>query len=244
MTRVLWLMGYPDQAAALSAAALATANESGQPHGVAFALFLEMLLRQFRDEFSEAHDRAERLLAIAREHDLPQYRAWAGIVRGWASARRGDPAGIDEMRENLATYERIGSELSRPHFLGLLADALGHHGRRDEALDAVASALASAERTGERYYEAALYCVKGELMLQSDDAESSAQCFAQALDIARRQRARSLELRAAIGLTRAQRIQHGSTEGRAALADVYGGFTEGFGTNDLRAAKALLDEMP
>ena len=243
MTRVLWLIGYPDQAVTLSAAALASANQMGQPHGIAFASYFDMLLRQFRDEADEAHERAERLLVIAREHDLPHYRAWAGIVTGWASARRGEPAGIDEMRESLAAYERIGSELSRPHFLGLLADALAHHDRCDEALAAVTSALASADRTGERYYEAALYCLQGELVLRSDSADAAALCFGHALDVARRQRARSLELRAATGLARVRRIQHRSTEGRALLADVYGQFTEGFGTSDLRAAKAVLDEL-
>jgi len=243
LTRVLWLMGYLDQAATLSAIGVATATKSGQPLGVAFALYFEMLLQQFSGEFDEARDRAERLLAIAREHALPQYQTWAGIVRGWAAARAGDPSGIDDMLESLAAYERIRSELSRPHFLGLLAEALAHHGRHTEALAAVASALVAADRTGERYYEAALYCLKGELVLDSDGAESAAQCFGQALDIARRQSARSLELRAATGLARVRRIQHRTTEGRALLANVYSEFTEGFGTNDARTARAVLDEM-
>lgn len=243
LTRVMWLMGYPDQAAALSVVAVTAADKSGQPHDVAFALFFEMLLQQFRGEFGDAHDRAERLLAIAREHALPHYQAWAGIVRGWAAARRGDATGIDDMRHSLAAYERIGSELSRPHFLGLLGEALAHHGRRSEALAAVASGLASAERTGERYYEAALYCLKGELVLESDGAESAARCFDLALALARRQQARSLELRAATGLARLRVIQHRTAEGRALLSEVYSGFTEGFGTNDLRSARALLDEI-
>lgn len=246
LSRVLWLLGYPDQALKVSEAARALVQELAQPLGLVFALFLEMQHHQFRREVIETQQCAEALIALARDRNLPQYAALAGVLNGWARTTRGPAAaGIARMRESLAVQKQMGSELSRPHFLALLAEALEHCGQAEEGLVAVAEALAAVDRTGERYYEAELHRLRGELLLQSGAGNKSAEavrCFHRAIDIARRQRAKSLELRAAMSLVRVWRQQGRLAEAHAMLAAIYGWFTEGFETADLREAKALLDQ--
>jgi predicted ATPase len=243
MARVLWLLGYPEQALKVSEAAQSPAR--ARPHDLAFAFFLDMLVRQFRREIALTEQRAEQLKALADEHRLPQYRAWAGILHGWARTASEPAQGVAEIRETLAAYERLGSQLSRPHFLGLLAEVLGNASRREEALLVADDALASAERTDERYYEAELHRLKGELLVTSGtdalrmEAES---CFHQALAVARRQQAQSLELRAAMSLARLWLQQRRGVDARRLLASVYDRFTEGFELPDLRDAKTLLAE--
>ena len=234
MGRVLWLLGYPDQAVAVSEAALTLATQSGQPHSIVFALWVDMFLRQFLGEVAATADRADRSLVLAKEHDLPQYRTWAGIVRGWAQAMQGDSDGVTSMQQNLAVYDRIGSTLSRTHFLGMLAEALGKHSRVDEALAVVTDALADVERYSERYYEAALYRIRGELLLQLPgaspaDAESA---FSASIVCARRQEAKAFELSAATSLARLWR-DHRRDDAVAILSEAYSWFTEGHDTTDL-----------
>jgi len=241
MARVLWLLGYPEQALEVSEGAQRDAQR--HPHDLAFTLFLDMLLRQFRREIALTEQRAEQLKALADEHVLPHYRAFAGILHGRARAASDAAAGIAEMRESLAAYEQLGNELSRPHFLALLAEALANAGRREEALRVLDDALASAERTNERYYEAELHRLKGELLVASeDDAQrmEAERCFHRALDVAQRQQARSLELRAATSLGRLWLQQGKHADGRALVAGIYDWFTEGFEQADLRDARALI----
>ena len=242
--RVLWLLGYPDQAVAVGEAAVTLATRSGQPHSIVFALWVEMFLRQFLGELAAVVDRADRILMLAKEHDLPQYRTWAGIVRGWALAMQGDPEGVTAMQQNLVVYDRIGSTLSRTHFLGLLAEALGTHSRVDEALAVVADAFADVDRYDERYYEAALYRTRGELLLllpgaSPADAESA---FAASIACAQRQQAKAFELSAATSLARLWR-NHRRDDAVAILGEAYSWFTEGHDTTDLRAARQLLAEL-
>ncbi|MBI3047517.1 MAG: site-specific integrase [Acidobacteria bacterium] len=244
MARVLWLCGYPEQAIEVSETAQEAAQ--GHPHDLAFAFFLDMLVRQFRREIGLTEQRAERLKELADDHRLPHYRAWAGILHGWARAASEPTGGIAEMRENLAAYERLGNELSRPHFLALLAEALGAAGRGEEGLAAIGEAFESVERTNERYYEAELHRLNGELLLPrsaSDQQQAEAEaCFHRALDVARRQQAKSFELRAATSLARLWLRQGRGADARTVLASVYDRFTEGFELADLGDAKALLDE--
>jgi predicted ATPase len=200
LSRVRWLLGYPDRGAALSEEAQVLAHKGGQPLDVAFALFLDMLLRQLRREIAATRERAERVAALAREHALPQYSAWAGFLHGWAQAATDSPTGIAEIRLSLTAYERIASELARPHFLALLAEASGNAGLIDEGIVTIEDALACIDRTNERYYEAELHRLRGELFARSGDADQAKGCFQRALEIASRQGARSLELRAAASL--------------------------------------------
>jgi len=153
--------------------------------------------------------------------------------------------GIEEIRQGLAAYQATGAELGRPWFLALLAEACGKAGQAEEGLHVVAEALAAAANIGEGFFEAERYRLKGELLLaRSVENQSVAEsCFHQALDSARRQQAKWLELRTAVSLSRLWQQQGKRVEARALLAPINGWFTEGFDTTDLREARALLEEL-
>ena len=149
------------------------------------------------------------------------------------------------MQQGLAAWRATRAETMRPYFLALLAAASAQVGQQEKGLTQLAEALAMANDTEERRHEAELYRLKGELLLaRSAEHDTEAEtCFRQALDIARRQQAKSWELRAAMSLSRLWQRQGKCAEARALLAPVYGWFTEGFDTADLQEAKALLEEL-
>ncbi len=168
------------------------------------------------------------------------------MLRGWALAEQGHgAAGISQIREALAALQAAGAEVGRSQFLALLAEAYGKDEQVEDGLRTVTEALAFVERTEERYYEAELYRLKGELLLQQSEnsAPAAAASFQQAIDTARQQQAKSWELRAATSLARLWQQQGKTAEARELLAPVYGWFTEGFDTADLKDAKSLLDEL-
>jgi predicted ATPase len=153
--------------------------------------------------------------------------------------------GIAQMRQGLAAYLATGAELGRPRQLAMLAEAYGRVGQTAEGLAILAEALTTVHKTGERSYEAELYRLKGELLLQQpagsgDEAET---CFRQALDVARRQQAKSWELRAAMSLSRLWQQQGKQDEAYDLLMPIYGWFAEGFDTADLQEAMVLLEEL-
>jgi predicted ATPase len=154
------------------------------------------------------------------------------------------------MSQGIGAWRATGAELLRPHFLALLAEAYGKAGQAEEGLAALAEALEVVDKSGERFYEAELYRLKGTLTLQSQVSSPKSQvqkeaeeCFQRAIEIARRQQAKSLELRAVMSLSRLWQQQGKREEARQLLAELYGWFTEGFDTKDLQEAKALLQEL-
>jgi predicted ATPase len=189
---------------------------------------------------------------LVSEHGFsPLWGAHATLVRGWALAEQGQAEeGIAHMRHALDVYQTLGYCLWRPYNLGLLAEALGKAGRAQEGLAVLGEALATARRTGERS-EAELYRLKGELTLEplesgvpSRQAEPEAEaCFLKAIETARQQGAKLLELRAVMSLGRLRMRQGRQAEARSELAEIYGWFTEGFDTKDLQEARALLQEL-
>jgi predicted ATPase len=186
------------------------------------------------------------------------------ILRGWALTDQGRiEEGMAAMRQGLDTWRR-GAQVAQPYWLALWAEAYRRGGRPLEGLTALSEALALVEKHAERYYEAELYRLQGELLLMltasgggvgafpmestAAEADPSAlaeaeACFQKALAIARRKEAKSLELRAAMSLSRLWQQQGKRQEAYDLLAPIYGWFTEGFDTADLREAKALLDEL-
>jgi predicted ATPase len=168
------------------------------------------------------------------------------ILRGWAWSEEGRAEeGIAEMHRGLGDLRATGAELWRPSFLALLAEAYGRTGRPEEGLGALDEALAMVSKSDERAHEAELHRLRGELLRASGtkDEPEAAAAFQEALGIARRQEAKSLELRAAVSLARLWADHGRPGEARELLAGVYGWFTEGFGTADLSGAKALLEEL-
>ena len=242
----LWLLGYPEQAIQRCQEALTLARELAHPFSLTHALFYAAYLHYFRREEHAAQEQAETAMALASAKGFPQMVAAGMITRGWALAMQGQgEEGIAQLHQGLAAFRTAAGELDRPRYLALLAEAYAQGGQPEAGLTTLAEALAVAHKTGGRYWEAELYRLNGELLLAlSAEKHTEAEaCFCQALDIARRQQAKSLELRAATSLSRLWQQQGKRTEAYDLLAPIYGWFTEGFDTPDLRQAEALIEEL-
>jgi predicted ATPase len=242
---VLWELGYPSQALQKSHEAVTLAQELSHAYSLVLALSFAARLHQCRREGQAAQDRVEAAIALCTEQGFAQYFARGTILRGWILAEQGqNEAGIAQMRQGIAAYQATGAE-GEARNLALLAEAYGNIGQAEEGLTVLTEALAVREKTGARNSEVELYRIKGELLLRQavPSAPQAEACFKQALDIAHRQQAKSLELRVAMSLSRLWQQQGKRAEARELLAPIYSWFTEGFDTPDLQEAKALLDEL-
>jgi predicted ATPase len=244
----LWLLGYPDQALRRSREALTLAQARSHPFSLAFALSHAALLHQLRREEQAAQEQAEAVIVLAREQGFARWEAWGTIIGGWVLAKQGQgEEGVAQMRQGLAAWQTTGQELGRPAFLVLLGEAYGKVGQSEAGLSLIAEGLALMDKIGERNQEAELYRLQGELLLAQAGARQQVQeaeaCFLQALDVARRQQAKSWELRTAMSLSRLWQQQGKRQEACRLLAPIYGWFTEGFDTADLQEAKTLLEAL-
>jgi predicted ATPase len=282
---VLWCLGSSNQALQRCCEALTLAQELVHPFSRAWVFVCAAWLHQYRREWQETQKWAESAMALSREQGFPLWEAWGTILHGGALAEsgRGEEGGA-QIRQGLETYRATGAVQAQPYFLALLAEAYGKVGQAEEGLSVVAEALAVVEKTEERFYEAELHRLKGELTLQqgkvesqkskvlspqpptpSTQAEAEAEaCFLKAIEISRKQQAKSLELRAVMSLVRLRQQQaskHGTgsaeqgarntqhvtrtalDEARQMLSEVYNWFTEGFDTKDLQEAKALIEAL-
>jgi predicted ATPase/class 3 adenylate cyclase len=243
--RVLWPLGYPDQARQKSAAARTLAQEQPHPFIVAHAQIHAAIVHQLCRERPPTQEGAEAAITLARDHGFPQWLGPGAILQGWALADQGQrEEGITQIRHGLATHQEVGARIFHSYFLALLAEAYGKAGQAEDGLTTLAEALTVVDRTGERFYEAELYRLKGELTLKQSSGQKEAEaCLHKAIEIAQRQQAKSLELRAVMSLSRLWQQQGKKDEARQMLAEIYGWFTEGFDTKDLQEAKALLEEL-
>jgi predicted ATPase len=251
MALVLWFLGYPDQALKRIHEALTLAQKLSHPFTLAFALNAAAWLHQLRREGRTAQERAEVETSLSREQGFAFFLGFGTIFHGWALIEQGQrEEGIAQIGQGLAACRGAGGESGRPHFLALLAEGHAKAGQAEEGLTVLAEGLAPGEKNEDRYYRAELYRLKGVLTLQQagtvggahPTAEAEAY-FHQALDIARKQQAKSLELRAVMSLSRLWQRQGKKNEARQMLAEIYGWFTEGFDIKDLQEAKALLEEL-
>ena len=151
--------------------------------------------------------------------------------------------GMTKLRQGITTRQRWGARCYQTGILGSLGEVQAANGQPEEALDSFADALALVEETGERYYEAELHRLKGELLLARHEEGTAETSLHNAIEVARRQSARSWELRATISLARLWQTQGKTDEAHRRLAEVFEWFTEGFDTRDLREAQALLDKL-
>ena len=236
----LQLLGHPARAAARMREALALARSLGHPFSVVYACHFAASFHLYRRERDAVQELEDEALAHATEHEFRLFPMMGAIHRGWVLSEqaRGED-GLVLMREGLAALRTIGIEFRRPAFLALVAEACEKVHRPGEGLAAVAEALAAAEHTGQRYWDAELHRLKG-MLTRPSDAEA---CFLEAIRIAQRQRAKSLELRAATGLSRLWANTGKVSEAHALLSAIYDGFTEGFDTADLSDAKSLLEQL-
>jgi predicted ATPase/class 3 adenylate cyclase len=238
---MLWLLGYPDQALLRSNDALALAQKLSQPSSLCFALYFSAWVEQHRGERQAAQEHIEQTIALATEQSFTRWLAQGSILQGWLLVEEGKGReGILQMRTGGAVQAR-----ERSHYAALLAEAHRKERQIKEGLTVVIEALERTEISGEGYYEAELHRLKGELLLAQSAAndQQAEACFQNALTVARGQSAKSLELRAAMSLSRLWHDQGKKAEARQLLADIYGWFTEGFDTTDLQAAKKLLAEL-
>jgi predicted ATPase/class 3 adenylate cyclase len=249
---VLWHLGYPDQALRKSAAATTLAQELSHPYILATARVFAAISHQLRRERALTQEWAEAGITLASEQGFPGWLGQGAILQGWALVEQGQvEEGITQIRQGLTTRQAVGLGIFHSYYLALLAEAYGKAGQTEDGLATLAEALTVVDKSGERFYEAELYRLKGELTLAQSrvqSLESSVQkeaeeCFWKAIEIARRQQAKSLELRAAMSLSRLWQQQGKKEEARQMLAEIYGWFTEGFDTKDLQEAKVLLGEL-
>jgi predicted ATPase len=242
----LWCLGYPAQAVRRSQEALTLAQALAHPQSLAVAQFFAAFLHyRRRREAAAVQAQVDALLTLATAQGFPLWEGIGTVCRGWALAMQGQgEVGLAQLRQGLATIVALEQELSRPLWLVLLAEAAGHVGQVEEGLRLLAKALTAFEANGQGDLLAEAYRLQGELLLRQatpNTAQAEA-CFWQALAIARRQQAKSWELRAAMSLSRLWQ-QDKRAEAHELLAPIYGWFTEGFDTADLQEAKALLDEL-
>jgi predicted ATPase len=259
---VHWHLGYPDQALQRSGAARTLAQERSYPFILAITLVFTAMTHQLRRERALTHELAEAGITIAHEHGIQVGLGSGSILRGWALAEQGQvEEGIAQMQQGLAAVQAMGTGLYRSYFLALLAEAYGKAGQAEEGLAALAEALTVVDKNGERFYEAELYRLKGELTLQQFNVEGptvtvdntqsaipdpqleAEACFQKAIDIARKQQAKSLELRATMSLARLWQQQGKKAAAHQMLSEIYAWFTEGLETKDLQEAKVLLEEL-
>lgn len=241
-----WLLGYPERALRRVEAGLRRAEDLAQPFGLAQIRWAGLVVAQGRGDPAAVAAQAEHLIRLCESEDIGFWLAGGHILQGWAMAEQGQPeAGIDAIQQGLEGWAASGSALIRPYNLALLAEAEARRGRIEEALRVVAEAIETAQATGERWYEAELHRLRAVLLLQGGDSETAeAEAgLLRALALAREQGARALELRAALSLAGLWSGQGRRSEAWGLLAPVYGGFTEGFDTADLRSARALLEGL-
>src|SRR5262249_49844999 len=224
------------------------AESLAQPFSLSTALSHAVALRQFRGEYEAAWALAQRLSALGREHHFELYEVAGVIYQGHVCVQRGElDHGRALLTTGLAQYQARSTPILLPFFLSFLATAALRQGQSAEGLHVIDEALRLTATNFDRFWEAELHRLRGELLLLPSgnnplgkDHGTAAECFQQALAIARQQGAKALELRAAMSLSRLWQAQGQHTAARALLAETYGWFTEGFDTADLQAARAML----
>jgi predicted ATPase len=273
----LSLTGRPDQGWSRITQALARAEELDQTFVLVDGLLFAVVVKLLRGDYDEAWRLARKMDALTREYNLPIYRVAGILLQGSIAVQRGAlEEGLAGITAGLSQYQALGVQQLLPFFLSFLAEGYRRQRKRAEALQAVSDALSLTATNFDVFWEAELYRLKGELMLQQSSVQSlgsgvqtkqtakdkkqkakitalrslppdphaeAEACFLKAIEITRRQEAKSLELRAVMSLARLWQTQGKQDEAHHVLAEIYHWFTEGFDTQDLREAKALLQEL-
>jgi class 3 adenylate cyclase/predicted ATPase len=243
----LWFLGHPDQALKRIREALTLARELSHPTTTVTAANIACWVYQLFRDGQATLEQAEAAISLSADREFEFWRAMGEIMRGWALTRQGMlENGIAHIRTGMSAFRSTGGEIMLPYFMYLLAEAYGRLGLDKEGLGILTEAQAAIESSGERWCEAEVQRLKGELILLQPDILNSQEaeaCFRRALATARAQNAKSLELRAAISLSRLLQRQGKPASARDVLTAVYNWFTEGFNTTDLREARKLLEQL-
>lgn len=239
-----WMLGYPDRARRHVDDGQRLSRELGYPYVVAPALLGGAIVHQHCGDVDRAQEHTEALIRLCREKQIGPWLGSARILRGWTLVQQGRARpGLARLRRGIDRWRVTGALHHRPYFLALLTEALVKDGATEAAWSAVNEARVIAENTGERWYAAELHRLTGELAWSEGDVAAAEVWFRGALEIARRQDAKSWELRAATSLARLWRDAGRRDDAGHLLAPVYAWFTEGFETADLIAAKEMLGEL-
>lgn len=244
--KALWMLGYPTQAQEEMGAALSHTTELSHGHTQAFALCYQATLHQYCQDAHSAYETAETAVKVASEHGIRQWLAWGTIVLGWALAiLHKQKEGIARIQEGLDNWREKELFCVR-YFLYLKAEVLATLGRLDEGIETLDGAIKISDEGSQRFYLAELYRLKGDLLLKQsiDQYTNATACYKKALNVARDQEAKSLELRTIISLNRIGTKRGREKDTRKDLKKVYGWFSEGFDTRDLHEAKTLADRLP
>jgi adenylate cyclase len=242
--RIHWLQGRPDEAQRTATACLARAEAHGSPINRALALLYALMVEQFRRDEDAAQALTKSYLELSEEYGFYLPFPIVHAVSSRPLAQGGEyAAAVAQLEEGIAANFRLGVRQGSTHLLAFLAEMELWRGCAREGLVAIDKALALVEETGERFCEADIHRIRGELLWLDREGQPAEACFQTALDVARRQGALSLELRAATSLARLWNDTGHGQEARPLLAAVYGRFSEGFDTADLRDAKSLLDSL-
>jgi predicted ATPase len=241
-----WLLGYPAHALARLREALALAHALSHPFSLAWVQCFAAIVSQHRRDVPATYEHVEAAVMLSTEQGFPLYAAYGTSLRGWALAMQGQAEeGMAQVRQGIAAVRATRAALFVPYFCTMLAEVAEHLGHPEDGLQALTEAHTLVEQHDERWWEAEVHRLRGVLLLrqpgpQQEEAEA---CFQRALGVARRQEAKSLELRAAMSLSRLWQRQGKRAAAYDLLAPIYAWFTEGFDTADLQEAKALLEEL-
>ena len=242
----LWPLGYPDAALADVNDALQYAREIDHAPSLMYALAMTCGVLFLLGNYAAANAQADQLVAVAEEKSAPFWKVAGRLNQGRVLALTGEASdAVDQLTSGIVAYRSTGATFSLPISLSFLAKAHADLRQFDDAWRCIDEATLVVERTNQRWLEAEVNCIAGEIALKSPqrDAAKAQSYFERALAVARHQQAKSWELRAAMSMARLWRDQGKRKEARELLAAIYGWFTEGFDTLDLKEAKALLDEL-
>jgi predicted ATPase len=240
----LWYLGYPDRGLRQFEEALTFVGAMDHPPSVGMGVSQIAMHHHLRGEPLPAEKYAETVLDLARRNDYKFWLGHAAVSHGWAVAVQGHEQGIEAIRRGIGAYRATGAELEGPIWAAMLADALLRYCRTKEALAVLDEAIATTSTTGVRLHLAELHRLKGAALMKLGGSLEEVQASLQrAVDVAHEQSAKSPKLRAATSMARIWGEQGRREDARELLAPIYGWFTEGFDTRDLKEAKALLDEL-
>ncbi|MCP5065294.1 MAG: AAA family ATPase [bacterium] len=240
-----WVLGRPDRARALSLEAVTVAEGRKQVMSHAIAFHFASLINALRGEYALTLQSTEEHIALCERLGFPVYVGLGRTYRGWARAHLGEAdEGIAEMQRGIVEVAGTGGKIGAGEGMSMFGEVLLSVGRGEEARGALGIGSSLSEQNGEHLWDVELRRLQAEILLDVDDASTEAEgLFQEALEIARNQKAKSWELRAATGLARLWQRQGRESEARDLLAPVHGWFSEGLDTRDLKDAKALLEQL-
>ena len=242
----LWMLGYPEAALADVDQALKDAREIGHAASLMYALAMTSIVPILLGNYAVGNAQADELVAVAEEKSASLWKAFGTTLQGCVLALTGNPSdAVHKLTSGIAAWRSTGSTLWTTVYLSYLTRAHAELGQFDDAWRCIDETFAAVNRTNERWWEAEVNRIAGEIVLQTSEpnAAKAETYFERALAVARQQQAKSWELRTAISMARLWRSQGKPQQARELLAPIYGWFTEGFDTLDLKEAKGLLEEL-